>query len=114
MSAEHLFDQMQDGSAFDAEVADLMVALWVSQYDRPLGVPKHDLLLQDIIQYCLRAPVDTTYTLPGPDKGRDILQRLGLSGRDVCGDFVLNLQKDGLKPCSAGDIWSDKDVSLLG
>ena len=113
VAAQQLIDRMKGGE-FDPDVADQMVAWWLSLYDRPLSMPKHDRLLQDIISYCLKAPSDTEYQLPGPHKVRETLRRLGIAGREVAGDFVLQLRKDGLKPSSAGDIWSDKDVSLLG
>ena len=99
---------------FDEDVANRMVALWLATNDRPLSMPTRDATLQDIITYCLKAPCDSEWFLPNQDQVRKDLLRLEVAGVDVAAEFVLELLADGLKPTIAGDIWSDKDVSLLG
>ena len=99
---------------FDVDVANRLVVLWLSINDRPLSMPSTDVTLQEIITYCLKAPSDSEWYLPNPDQVRKELLRLEVAGIDVAAEFVLELLADGLKPSVAGDIWSDKDVSLLG
>ena len=99
---------------FDIDVANQLVAQWLAQYDRPLSMPSRDHILQDIVDYCLKAPSGTEWDLPLPDKVRKEMIRLEDSGVKVAADFVQELLRDGLRVAIAGDIWSDKNVALLG
>ena len=84
-------------------------ARWLVKSKRPLSLPEGPEY-RDIWTRALHG----AYTPPDATTVRSHMLQLSGEGRQRLVDVNTALHEAGIKPCGAGDIWSDRGVSLLG
>ena len=84
-------------------------ARWLVKRKRPLSLTE-DPEYRDIWTHALHG----AYTPPDHKTVRSHMLQLSAEGRGRLVTINTALREAGIKPCAAGDIWSDRGVSLLG